>query len=132
MVIVSVVSGLGYISFIFMAFSFDPKKKYYHRLFKPGTYLFHLTLCFLVAVFGYYRITVFDSREVCFLMPLAFIIIFRVFDFIVVKVEGRHILVVTRGDKKPNEYKWWIDGTFTLLSAIIPFLLSLVLASKFS
>ena len=43
------------------------------------------------------------------------------------RLEGRHILIVTRGDIRPTGYKWWIDGIFSILSAVIPMLLTMLI-----
>ena len=96
MTTVSAIIGLGHIFFMLMAFSFNPRKKYYNRLFKPLVYLLHLTLAGLLALFGMYRVEDHDVTEVAYFLPILFLIVFRLFDLIVVKSQGRHILIVTK------------------------------------
>jgi len=126
---VSVFLGLGYIFCMLTLFSSNPRKKYYNQLFKRKTFLVHVVFALLLASFGVYRTKYVDTREVAYFTPLLFLIAFRLFDSIIFKTEGRHILVVTRGDWRPSEHKWWKDGLFTVLSVIIPFLLSVFILS---
>ncbi|WP_148661166.1 hypothetical protein [Flavisolibacter tropicus] len=113
-----------------MAFSLDPKKKYYNRLFERKTYIFHLALGCMLSILGFYRIKYINFQEVGYFMPLLFLLFFRLFDWVVLKMQGRHILVVTKGDRVPSDYKWWTDGLFTLLSMITPILVSSLILMK--
>lgn len=110
-----------------MAFSLNPKKKYYNQVFKSQIYSLHLIATLLIAIFGIYRVLTNDIREVSFMMPVLFLILFRIFDTIILKKEGRHIIVVTRGDHRPKEFKWWLDGIFSFLAAILPFVICCLL-----
>jgi len=123
---VSAFIAISYILFMSMAFSTDPRKKYYNRLFEKSTYSIHLLLALALAIFGFIRIKDIDIREVGFLGPLFYLVIFKLLDFIVMKLEGRHVFIVTRGDSMPSGYKWWLDGIFSFLSIIVPLLLTML------
>ena len=72
-----------------------------------------------------YRIKSQGVSDTAYFIPILFLIVFRLLDLIVMKSQGRHILIVTKGDQMPPEYKWWIDGVFSVLSVIVPFLISI-------
>ncbi|RPD46041.1 hypothetical protein [Paracnuella aquatica] len=127
---VSVIIGLGYVFFMFMAFSSNPRNKYYNQLFKPSIYLLHLALTITTALYGLHRVRNHDVAETAYFIPVLFLIIFRLFDWIVMKSQGRHILIVTKGDHRPADYKWWIDGVLSFLSFIVPFLISVFIMTQ--
>jgi hypothetical protein len=126
---ISIAMGIGYMILMLMAFSLNPEKKYYHQLFKLPVYLFHIALAAIPASYGVTRLKHDDFGAEGYLLPLLFLIVFRLADLVVVMSQGRHILVVTRGDDKPASYKWWVDGILSVLSVIVPFLLALLIST---
>jgi hypothetical protein len=126
--------GMGYITFLANAFSLNPAKKYYQQLFKRKTYLVHCFICGLIAVFGFYRVIKVNSHDGGFIMPLYFLVFFKLFDLLSQKKMGRHIILAYRGDNFPNEYVWWFDGLLGFLliciSFLLPILFSLYIGKK--
>jgi hypothetical protein len=111
---------IGICIFIELTFGFEtnPNRKLYNYLFKPNVFFICLFICLLIAVVGFRSYNGTDSKvQIGFLIPLHYVLVFKLVDSVSERVNGRHIIISARGDNRPSEYSW-LD---TLLSVILLF-----------
>ncbi|TWI85331.1 hypothetical protein IQ13_0491 [Lacibacter cauensis] len=127
----SILLGFGYIIYCAYGFDTNPNKKFYHKLFVRQTFLTHLVAALGLFCYGYYRCNNGHYQETFYFAPLIFLIALMFFNWLTRLATDRNILISTRWDSRPPQYKWYIDGFFSFLIVLIPILSSVLAMNKF-
>ena len=121
--------GFGYVFYMCNGFlTLTPQKKPYNQLFNTRIYLAHLGMAIVLAALGfwYFQNVIFQTAS-CF-VPIVFLVNFFVGDSLVKLMTRRHLIIADRWDKKPPNYKWYVDGLMSILIIVIslcsPFILT--------
>ena len=128
---ISIILGFGYIFYCAYGFESKPKRKFYHKLFLKKTFWIHFIATLGLFVFGFYRCKKGHYKETFYFAPFIFLIILIFFNWLTRIAIKRDILISTRWDSKPSNYKWYIDGIFSFLIVLIPFLFCGYAMNKF-
>jgi hypothetical protein len=108
--------------FYAVIFSGDkPEKKYYQRILQPANYLWHFAGASLVALVAYYLAKLQDEIYIFLSAPLCFLLVLQFSNGITRVLYGRNVILLYRGDEKPKEYKWYIDGMLSIACLMAPF-----------
>ena len=92
--LISVLSGCGYLYyFLLLKVSSTPYNRNYTMLFDRTYFLIQLAIAILMALLGMYRALYVDAREVFYLSPLVFLILFAVFNIISRLLTGEDTLL---------------------------------------
>ena len=124
MVLLTVLYGFGYIAYSTYGFQDNPKKKYYNRLLKFDTAFRDFFVCSLIGVWGYFRIQSDITNETFVFAPIIFIPLLLLANSIVLLTMKRNIIIATRWDTKPDEWKWYVDGVISTILVTIPLIAS--------
>ncbi|HWJ27136.1 MAG TPA: hypothetical protein VNS32_11375 [Flavisolibacter sp.] len=118
--------GLTYI-YIMHVEGTDTSKKLYNQLFHPRSFYIHFSCAMVLAATGLY-LMLHDRQEAgCFLTPFIYILLIRFSDWAVRIRLNRHILLAVKYDKRPDAYKWWLDGLLSFFLLVLPVLLGVLL-----
>ena len=120
----SIIVSFGYIFYAAASFETDPKKKFYNRLLSNQTFAMHFILSAFVCYYGYYRSVNGHYQEIFYVAPFLFLIFLRFFNWLTKYSTDRNILIASKWDYKPDEYKWYIDGLFTIFIIALPIIIS--------
>lgn len=64
-----------------------------------------------------------DEFYVMLFSPLCFLLVLQLSNWITRILYGRNVILLFRGDAKPKEYKWYVDGMLGALCLLVPILL---------
>ena len=128
---VSILLGFSYIFYCAYGFETKPDKKFYNKLFIRQTFLTHFLATFGLLCYGYYRCSNGHYQETFYFAPFIFLIVLVLFNWLTKIATKRNIIISTRWDSKPPQYKWYIDGFFSFLIVIIPIISCGLAMNKF-
>lgn len=113
-------------SYILYAIAFSgkrPAKKYYQKILQPANYFWHLAGASSLAMIAFYLAKRVDEFYVMLFSPLCFLLVLQLSNWITRTLYGRNVILLFRGDAKPKEYKWYVDGMLGALCLLVPILL---------
>jgi hypothetical protein len=131
MVIISIAYGLGYMVYMSLGLWHPQNKKPFRKLFNNRTFFIHFLVQVFVSVFAYLRCLSGHYEATFLFVPLVYLILLRVLDPIIVKLAGRHIYFVGRGDARPRDYNWFLDAPICILITLLPMINSMFLVNYF-
>lgn len=118
---ISFIIGFGYMMFTSVGrFTTNPQKQYYVKLLENKHFFANLFFAGVVALFGYWRISI-DKREVCYFLPLIYLITLRLFNYVSLILKHRRIIIITRWDSSKG-----IKGGITWFDRLLGFLVFLI------
>lgn len=113
--------GIGYVWYSTLGFFEDkPTDRLYNRLLSGKLYYQHLIVASILLVAGFYRVSKGHYGDVWAMSPFLFLILLRPINLLVKTLTGRNIFVYTRWDKRPDDYRFIIDGVLGILLITIP------------
>jgi hypothetical protein len=127
----SIFVGMGYLFYCAYGFELDPHKKFYNKLFSQHTFIIHFLVTFIIFCFGYYRCSYGKFQETFYFTPFIFLITLVFFNWLTRLILNRNIIISSRWDSKPPEYKWYIDGFFSYLVILMSILFPGLAMNKF-
>jgi len=116
----SIILGFSYIFYCAYGFETKPAKKFYNKLLYRQTFLAHSIATLGLFGYGYYRCSNGHYQETFYFAPFIFLIGLVFFNWLTTVATERNIIISTRWDSKPPQYKWYIDGLFSFLIVFIP------------
>jgi hypothetical protein len=128
---VSILLGFSYIFYCAFGFETKPSKKFYNKLFVRDTFITHFIATLGLFGYGYFRCSNGHYDETFYFAPFLFLITLVFFNWLTKIATDRNILISTRWDSKPPQYKWYIDGFFSFLIVLIPIILCGYAINKF-
>lgn len=123
MVLVTVLYGFGYIAYATYGLQDVPSKKYYNKLLHFRVALRDFIICSAVAIWGYVRIQSGITNETFVFAPIIFIPSLLLANSIVKVTTKRNIIIATRWDAMPEDYKWHVDGIMTIILLTTPLII---------
>jgi hypothetical protein len=119
-------------SFYAIIFSGEsPAKKYYQKILQPANYFWHLAGASLLSMGAYWLAKWKSEFYIILLSPLCFLLVLQLCNWITRAMYGRNVILLYRGEVKPKEYKWYIDGMLSVVCLGAPMFLPFVFINYF-
>jgi hypothetical protein len=128
---VTTIYGVGYVFY----WTFGPPtysmNSFYTKLLLRHIYFPHLIVNIIIAIVGYYRCKNINMKEVFIFAPLIFLTILPLINWTVRLLTNRNLIIATRWDKKPRNYKWLIDFPASIMLFAVPLISCGLIVNKF-
>lgn len=126
---------VGLLAELILGWSSRQNKKFYTKLFNPKVYYLTLLASVLLLIKPVLDLYLFGQFTLPILaIPFFYLLLFKIINWLSLRINKRNIIIVGRGDNWPKEHKWYVDSllhyTATLLSIFIPLLMSLYFEGK--
>jgi hypothetical protein len=110
-------------SYSFYAVAFSgrrPAKKYYQKILQPANYFWHLAGASMLSMGAYYLAKWKSEFYIVLFSPLFFLLVLQLCNGITRAMYGRNVILLYRGDVKPKEFKWYVDGMLSIVCLVAP------------
>ncbi len=129
-IIISVFSFAYYM----YAVAFSGKRtgqKYYQKILDPQKFLWHFAAAALLLIPAYGLARNYDPVYFMLSSPFIFLLILQFSNWITKTLYARNVILLYKGDVKPGEFVWYVDGVLSALCLIIPMITPGLLSNYF-